>query len=395
MERGILHDIRVLDFTRVLAGPFAARILGDFGAEVIKVQSRESAGGGEDNNGAYFRNWNRNKRSISLNMDHPEACEMARRLVAKCDVIIENFSPRVMSNWGMDYEKLREVREDIIMVSMSGMGQTGPWRDYTAFGPTVQSLSGFTFLTSYDPETPMGLGFSYADAIAGLYGALAVLAALQYRDDTGRGQFIDLSEYEAACTLLGPALLDTAFNQAEILPKGNQSCYIPAAPHGCYRCLGDDRWCAIAVFTEDEWRTLRNLMGDPSWAGDNRFSTMTNRKKHEAELDGHMEKWTMGQKAEEIVDRLQAANIASGVVQNAEDLARDPHLSARKFFKELRHPALGTVRTDICPIRLKGGGEGHWRASPALGEDNRYVYHELLGLSEEKISDYMRKGMIA
>jgi len=238
MDTEILSGMRVLDFTRVLAGPYATRILADFGAEVIKVQSKKTANGAESNTSSYFTTWNRNKRSITLDMSYPEAREIALRLTAISDVVTENFSPRVMLNWGLDYKRLKEVRADLIMVSMSGMGQTGPWKDFVAFGPTIQALSGITYLTSFSKDSPTGLGYSYADHIAGLYAVFAVLAALEYRDRTGRGQYIDLSEYEAMCTLMGPALLDVSVNSEDVLPQGNRSGYIPAAPYGCYRCSG-------------------------------------------------------------------------------------------------------------------------------------------------------------
>ena len=271
MGKGIIKGIRVLDFTRVLAGPFTTRILADFGAEVIKVRSGTVPGAAEENRGAYFNAWNRNKLGITLNMSRPEARELVLRLVSITDVVIENFTPRVMSNWGIAYEDLRRIREDIIMISMSGMGQTGPWKDFTAYGPTIQSLCGLTFLTSYDRKNPMGLGYSHADTIAGLYGALAVLAALEYRDKTGKGQSIDLSEYEAGCTLLGTVFMDLTANQKDILPQGNWTGYISAAPYGCYPCLGDDRWCAIAVFNNDEWKAFCEIMGDPPWTREERF----------------------------------------------------------------------------------------------------------------------------
>ena len=395
MDRGILYGIRIVDFTRVLAGPYATRILGDFGAEVIKVQSKKGSSGAENNSEAYFSTWNRNKLSIALDMSYPEAREVLLKLAAISDVVIENFSPRVMSNWGLGYEELSEAREDVIMVSMSGMGQTGPWKDFVAFGPTIQSLGGHTFLTSYDKGSPIGLGYSYADTIAGLYCAFAVLAALEYRDKTGIGQFIDLSEYEAACTLIGPILLDLTANKGEILLQGNRSYYVPVAPYGCYQCLGDDRWCVIAVFNEVEWKKLRDVMGDPPWAREDKFSTMSNRKMHETELDTYIEKWTIKHTPEEIVQRLQEAHVSSGVVQNAEDLANDPHLLARNYFGEIKHPLLGTSKADKCPIKFKGGGIGPWKASPLLGEDNHYVYRELLGLSGDTIRSYMAKGIIA
>lgn len=394
MEAGILNHIRVLDFTRVLAGPYATRILGDFGAEVIKVQSRKSSTGAEDNRSAYFRTWNRNKRSITLDMDHEEAVILVRKLVSQSDVVVENYSPRVMTNWGLDYERLRKIKKDIIMVRMSGMGRTGPWKDYVAFGPTVQSLCGLTFLTSDNKGEPAGPGYSYADIAAGLYGALAVLAALEYRESTGLGQCIDLSEYEAACTLLGPFILDLAVNQEEILPMGNRSPHRTAAPHGCYPCLGEDRWCVIAVFEEQEWEALCHIMGDPSWAREDRFSTPSGRKKHEAELDERMREWTKTREAEEIVQRLQEVKVPSAVVQNAADLARDPQLSARRYFRVMEDPVSGPIRADTCPIRWRSEGKGVWRPAPLLGEDNSYVFYKLLGLPEDMIRSYREKGII-
>ena len=395
MKRGILGDIRVLDFSRVLAGPYATRILGDFGAEVIKVQSRKTATGSDDNNGAYFNAWNRNKRSITLDMSHPEGKKIALRLTAISDVVVENFSPRVMFNWGLNYEKLIEARRDLIMLSMSGMGQTGPWKDYAAFGPTVQSLGGLTYLTSYNKDTPNGLGYSYADAVAGLYGAIAVLAALEHRDRTGLGQYIDLSEYETVCTLIGPTLLDAAANQNEIRPQGNRSAHIPAAPYGCYRCIGEDRWCVIAVFHEAEWEALCNVLEHPEWLQDRRFSTLAMRKTHSEELDGLIQEWTSKNKAEMVMQLLQGVGVCAGVVQSAEVLANDPQLQSRGFFVELDHPILGKTVSDGTPIKIGSDSLGDWKRAPLLGEDNEYVYRQLLRMSEAEFRSYVEKGIIS
>jgi crotonobetainyl-CoA:carnitine CoA-transferase CaiB-like acyl-CoA transferase len=233
---GILKGIRVLDFTRVVAGPFATRMLADFGAEVIKIQSSRTAGGFESNTAPYFCTWNRNKRSITLDMGHPEARELFLQLTAISDVVVENFSPRVMANWDLAYRRLLMVNTKLIMLSMSGMGQTGPWRDHVAFGPTVQALGGLTYLTGYEPREPMGVGFAYADMVSGLYGAIAVLTALENRDRTDRGQFIDLSEHEAVCTTLGPTLMEAFLNMRELEPAGDMDIHQQAGPYGCYRC---------------------------------------------------------------------------------------------------------------------------------------------------------------
>jgi crotonobetainyl-CoA:carnitine CoA-transferase CaiB-like acyl-CoA transferase len=394
MNQGILNGLRVLDFTRVLAGPYATRILADFGAEVIKVQSKKTAKGAESNLTGYFNHWNRNKRSVTVDMRYPEAKEIVLKLTKISDVVIENFSPRVMSNWGLNYERLKEVRPDLIMVSMSGMGQTGPWKDFVAFGPTLQALSGLTYLTSFSQDSPIGIGYAYADLIAGLYGAFAVLAALEHRDRVGQGQYIDLSEYEAICTLIGPTLLDIFSNHREILPQGNHPDYIPAAPYGCYKCLGTDRWCVIAVFNEAEWESLCRLMGSPAWTKEGRFSALLKRKENSRELDELIEQWTAQHTPEKVVQLLQEAGISAGVVQNGEDLAKDPHLMAREFFIPLEHPVLGRTISDSTPIRFKDNPKVNWKAAPLLGEDNRYVYVDLLGLTEDELSFYIEKGII-
>ena len=393
-NKGILNGLRVLDFTWMLAGPYATRMFADFGAEVIKIQSKKTAKGAESNLTGYFNHWNRNKRSITLDMSYPEAKEIILELTRISDVVIENFSPRVMTNWGLNYNKLSKVNTNLIMVSMSAMGQTGPWRDFVAFGPTLQALSGITYLTSFSGETPMGLGYAYADPIAGLYAAFAVLAALEYRDRTGKGQYIDLSEYEAICTLMGPTLLDVLVNHREIKPQGNRSDDVPAAPYGCYRCLGTDRWCVIAAFDEVEWQALCKVMGYPDWAKEERFSALSKRKEHTKELDGLLGQWTVQHAPEEIVKLLQEAGVPAGVVQNAEDLAKDPQLIERDFFVYLEHPTLGKTISDASPIKFKERSTIGWKAAPLLGEDNRYVYIELLGLTENEFTSYVKKGII-
>ena len=394
INEGPLKDLRILDFTRVLAGPYMTRILGDLGAEVIKVQSKKTAKGSESDESAYFKTWNRNKRSISLDMDYREARDVILNLAGLCDVVVENFSPRVMANWGLIYETLSKVKPDIIMLSMSAMGQTGPWRDHVGYGQTMQALSGMTYMTSWDERSPSGLGQAYADVISGLYGVVAVLAALEYRDRYGSGQHIDLSEHEAMCSLMGPALLDASCNQRGLVPTGNSAEDEPAAPYGCYRCFGEERWCVIAVYSERQWQTLCHILGDPSWAEEERFSTLPLRKQNEKELDTLLGRWTAGRRAEELVKTLQESGIPAGVVQNAHDLATDPQLAARGFFVNLEHPLKGTTMTDNLPIKSTDTSSDHWKPAPLLGEDNRYVFLELLGFDKTQLNDYVTRGII-
>lgn len=395
MQSAILKGLRVVDLTRIVAGPYTTRLLADFGAEVIKVQSAKMATGIESNTTPYFCAWNRNKRSITLDMDQHEAREIFLKLVKISDIVVENFSPRVMSNWDLDYATLIKSNENLIMLSMSATGQNGPWKDFVAYGPTVQSLGGLTYLTSYSREAPMGLGYAHADIISGLYGAISILAALEHRDRCGQGQSIDLSEYEAVCTTIGPALIDAGFNQNQIVPEGNEAQQRPAAPYGCYKCSGEDRWCVIAVYTEDEWQSLLGVLGHPAWSEEDKFTFLAGRKKHKEILDRHIGEWTAGQTAEDVAASLQQAGIAAGVVQNAEDLANDPQLFANNFFTSLKHPVLGEIKTDTYPIRFKNCRQAPRKASPLLGEANQYVFEELLGMKKTTIRSYIEQGIIA
>jgi len=390
-KQTVLHNIRILDFSWVLAGPYATRILADFGAEVIKVQPLLPQ---EEDTFArgYYNTWNRNKLGITLNLDKPEGVALARRLVSISDTVVENFTPRVMANWGLDYSNLKKIKPDIIMLSMSTMGNTGPWRDYIGFGPTIQAFSGITYLTSFPGKPPSGLGYSYADHIAGLVACLALLGAMEYRQRTGEGQYIDVSQVEAMSSLLGGAILDYTITGKQVEPAGNSS--TQAAPHGVYRCRGDDRWCAIAVFSDVEWQGFKKALGNPSWAEDERFDTLPGRLENSEELDGLVEGWTVGHSAEEVMALLQDQGVAAGVVQDASDLVNDPQLRMRDFFVELEHPQLGRTISDATPIRLSDARARYNRTAPVLGQDNNYVYNQLLGMSEDEITGLRQEGII-
>ena len=393
-DRGTLAGLRVLDFTWMLAGPYATRILADCGAEVIKVQSKKTAKGAELNTTGYFNTWNRNKHSVTLDLGHSEARDIILQLTAVSDIVVENFSPRVMSNWGLSYSALQEVKPDLIMASISAMGQTGPWKDYTGYGPTFHALSGLTSMTSSGQEQPVGLGHAYADTIIGLYSALALLSALKHRDATGEGQYIDISGYEAVCTLLGPALLHAGMKETVVSSQDHYDNDLPAAPYGCYRCAGDDKWCVMAVFKEDEWHTFCRLLGNPGWTREKTFSTSVQRIENRTALDRHIEAWTCTCSPKTVVDLLQNHGIAAGVVENAEDLAKDPCLALRNFFTELTHPFLGKTISDRTAITFPQETTDRWKAAPLLGEDNRYVFVDLLGFMEEQFLSCVARGII-
>jgi crotonobetainyl-CoA:carnitine CoA-transferase CaiB-like acyl-CoA transferase len=390
-NQSILHNLRILDFSWVLAGPYVTRILADFGAEVIKVQPLLPEAEDKFSRG-YYNTWNRNKRGITLNLNRPAGVALAKRLVTISDAVVENFTPRVTANWGLGYDSLKKINPDIIMLSMSAMGSTGPWRDYVGFGPTIQAFSGITYLTSFPGKPPLGLGTAYADHIAGLLACLALLGALEYRRKTGEGQYIDVSQVEAMSSLLGDAILDYQIEGREVEPVGNSSS--EAAPHGVYRCKGDDRWCAIAVLSEEEWRGFKRALGNPPWAEDKRFATLEGRLKNKAELDRLVEGWTKQHTAEEVMTLLQREGVAAGVVQDASDLAQDPQLKERGFFIELDHPELGKTISDAVPIRLSHTPARYRRAAPVRGQDNDYVYGKLLGLSRDELAKLKKQGII-
>ena len=382
----VLQNIRILDFSWVLAGPYATRILADFGAEVIKVQPLLSQEEDEFSRG-YYNTWNRNKLGITLNLNKPEGVALAKRLAAISDAVVENFTPRVMANWGLDYASLKKVKPDLVMLSLSTMGNSGPWRDYIGFGPTIQAFSGITYLTSFPGKPPLGLGISYADHIAGLVGCLALLGALEYRQKSGEGQCIDLSQVEAMASLMGGAILEYMLSGREAEAVGNSS--TEAAPHGVYRGKGNDRWCAIAVFTDEEWRGFKRVLGNPAWTEDKSFDTFIARLKNKARLDRLIEGWTKEHTAEEAMALLQGQGVAAGMVQDASDLARDPQLRARGFFVEL-----GKTISDGVPVRLSDTPAGYSRAAPGRGQDNDYVYKKLLGMSEGELAKLRQQGII-
>jgi crotonobetainyl-CoA:carnitine CoA-transferase CaiB-like acyl-CoA transferase len=389
-----LTGLRVLDLTRVLAGPYATRILADFGAEVIKVQSSKTAQGSEENGTPYFAAWNRNKRSVTIDLGRPEARDLMLRLAACSDVVVENFSPRVMANWGLTYDALKEARPDVIMASISAAGQTGPWREMVAFGPTFHALSGLTSILSELGATPVCPGHAYGDTIIGLYAALAIVAALERRESTGLGAHIDLSGYEAVCTLLGPGLAEAAAaDRVGVHPGKGWDGTAGIALSGCYPCLGDDRWCVIATFSDADWASFCRVVPLPELS-DKRFSTAEGRKMHRRELDGLIGSWTIGNRAEKIVRDLQKAGVAAAVVQNAEDVARDRQLGRRGFFVPLAHEKLGTLVSDRSALSGAIPERKQWKGAPLLGADNDYVFGTVLGLTNEEIRYYKEKGVI-
>jgi crotonobetainyl-CoA:carnitine CoA-transferase CaiB-like acyl-CoA transferase len=392
--RRALEGVRILDFTWVVAGPVATRILADQGAEVIKIERRDSLDLGT-RRGGFTGNIFRGKKSTVINMADPRGREIARQLVAVSDVVIDNFSARVMHNWGMDYEHIRQIKPDIIAVSMSGFGHTGPQKDYVSYGPTLQALSGYTLLMRHPGREPAGWGYSYADMAGGYSGALAVLIALWHRKRTGQGQFVDLSQFEAISSLVGPALLDVLVNKATIAPFGNRSQEAPAAPHGVYRCAGNDRWCAITVFTEEEWLRFCQVLGNPDWTKEQRFASLAARLAHHEALDRYVEEWTLQHTPEEVMTLLQQAQVPAGLVANGEDLDRDPQLRERGYWARVKTPEGDEVVLDGPPIKLSATPGYVAAPGPLLGEDTDTVLRDILGYSDADIVQLKEQRVVA
>lgn len=404
-SQGPLAGVRVLDLGWAMAGPQGTAILGAYGAEVIKVESRARpdlarttfgpivAEDPYDGSG-YFNNFNRDKRSITLNMTTERGRRLFAELLAISDGLLENFAAGVLDRWGFPYEEMRRIRPDIVYVSMAGFGHTGPYRDYKTFGPIVQAVSGLTLQSGYEDMEPAGWGFSYMDHTGGYYGAIAMLQALLHRRRTGQGQHVDLSQVEAATTLTGPAVLDYTVNGRPSSRIGNASGEPVMSPHGVYRCapdedprVGDDAWVAVAIETEAQWQALCGVIEVAALAADPALASVDGRLQHCDAIDAAIESWTRQRTPWEAMDALQAAGVPAGAVQRTRDLVeRDPQLQHRNMHPEITHPLLGTFKVDGVPVRFSRTSAGVRRPGPLLGEANDEVYGGLLGLREAAIA---------
>lgn len=377
--------------------------LGEHGATVIHVESRSRPDGfrvhyppykdnrpGLNRTGT-FAIFNDSKYGITLNLKHERGRALAMRLVAWADVLIENFVPGVMERNGLGYAAVSEVNPPIVYLSTCNMGQTGPKASQRGFGSQLTSQSGFTYLTGYPNGEPMLLFGPYIDFVAVGFGLIAVLAGLDYRRRTGRGVWIDLAQYEAGLQFVAPALLEYEVTGTIPTRTGNRSPH--AAPHGAYPCRGDDRWCVIAVCSDDEWDALCRATGHPEWTEDPRFATLAARKTHEEDLDTLLAAWTAQRTPQEVMGTLQAAGVRAGVVNRLSDLFADPQLQHRRIWRELPHAELETFYYEAPPFALSET-PADLRPSPLLGEHNRFVYHGMLGLSDDEIAHLTADGVI-
>ena len=396
-----LEDVKVADFSWILAGPITTLCLAHYGATVVRVESPEApdnlrflpplrAEGGINGSG-YFAYLNANKYSMSVNLKHPKGLEVARKLVAWADIVVENFSPGTMSRLGLSYEDLKKIKDDIIMLSTSNQGQTGPHAHVPGFGVQLTSFSGYTEITGWpdrEPSPPFG---GYTDLLAPRLAVAALMAALDFRNKTGKGIYLDLSQLEAAVYFLNPLIQDSIVNKTQIVRKGNRSSC--AVPHGVYWCKGDDRWCAIAVSSDQEWKAFCSVIGKPDLADDPKFATLRSRKEHEDELDQITESWTINLGPEEVMKAMQAAGVAAGVVQTSKDLCEDVQLKEREQFWVLEHPVIGPCLHVGPSSKLEKTPAEARLPAPCLGQHTKYVCQEILGLTEQQFMQLMKEGV--
>lgn len=406
MAEGPLHGVRVLDFTHVWAGPLGTRILADLGADIIKVEApwarglaTPPAGSATLNVNAAADHWNhqgvtnklnRNKRGVCLDSKQPAGHKILTELVKQCDVVIENFSARAMTSMGLGWDTLRALNPRVIYVAMPGYGVSGPNREFVAFGPSVEPMCGLTSFMGYGPDEPRVTAMAVPDACGGVTAAAAVMTALHRRDETGVGGFMELALQEAAIALFGEYFL---LDQLEGIPPRMGNANLDFAPHGVYRCAGEDEWIAIAVGDAPQWHALADLTG-LGWDADERYQTLAARHEHRGELDAALEGWTAGQDKLALMERLQRVGVPAGAVMITPEFLADPQVAARGFFAELGGDHIESKPFPGLPLKIDGERGRGWVRAPKLGEHNREVLGELLGMESAAIDALEADGVI-
>jgi len=390
-----LEGIRVVDFAWVQAGPWVGRFFANYGAEVIRIESakrldwsRNVPGGpdivdGKIQRGAYFVNFNCDKLGITLNLSNPRGIEIAKKIVAISDIVTNNFTAGYMDRIGLGYRDLVKVKRDIIMLEMPVFGNSGPRKTFAGYGTGIQSAIGLNSISGMPNRRP-GLNIALPDMGPNpTHATVAVLATLHYRNQTGKGQYIELAQFESSLGWMETTILDYTVNGRVRKPQGNRVAY--AAPHGVYRCAGTDNWCAICVFTDVEWKVLCHIIGDVSLIEDDKFATLYKRKENEDKLDKAVENWTRDKSAWDVMHLLQRAGIAAGVVETGEDLVlKDEQYKAHQYYVDLPYGG-GKAYCENTILRFSETPCKVRNAAPEMGQHNDYVYRELLGMSEEEV----------
>jgi crotonobetainyl-CoA:carnitine CoA-transferase CaiB-like acyl-CoA transferase len=398
-----LKDVKICDFMWVMAGPASTRILADYGATVVRIESPNRIDTartlapyfgdklGPDTSGL-FANCNAGKLGISLDLGNAAAREVVHDLVRWADVVTESFSPKAMRAWGFDYESLRKVNPKLIMLSSCLMGQTGPLAKIAGFGNMAAAIVGFHNLTGWPDRPPAGVYGAYTDYLSPRFSAMAILAALDHRRRTGQGQYIDQSQAECSIHFLGPAILDYTVNGRIDGRVGNTDPVF--APHGVYPAAGDDNWVAIVCRNDDDWRNLCDAMGNETLARDSRYSSAAGRLEHREAIDSAVAEWTRRFERAAIESRLQSRGVPAHSVQNSSDAHTDPQLAHRGHFVALDHPTLGKFTVEGPRAKLSRTPAATRRAAPSVGQDNQYVLEKILGYDETRIGELVASGAL-
>lgn len=400
----VFKGLRVLDFCWVVVGPLTTKHLADHGATVIRIESlsrldylRSTApfkdGKFGLNRSQFWSTFNTSKLSLGLNLSSERGRELIRRLVEEWqpDVVTESFAPGQMARWGFDYDSLRKIKPDIIYFSTTQLGQTGSYAQYAGFGNIGAAIAGLNHVTGWPDRSPIGPWGAMPDMVNPPLAMSAIIAALEYRRRTGKGQRLDLSQIEGSLQYIAPALLDYASNGHVAERNGNRDPSM--SPHGAFPVKGDDRWIAIAVRDDHDWDALRELAAGEPWTEDERFRTFADRKRHEDELEEAIGAWTSGFDGESLMTDLQSRGVPAGVVKSCLELMHDPQLAHQDFFQETEHLECGTMPVDGPSFRLS---LTPWKASgaPVLGQHNTQILTEILGLSEPELTELVVEGVI-
>lgn len=397
-----LENLKVLDFCWVVAGPMTTSYLAEYGATVVRCESRRrpdplttsppTKGKGQGVRSGYYANYSANKYALGLNLGDPRAIEIVKRLVAWADVVSENFTPGTMERLGLGFDELRRIKPDLVMFSSSMLGRGGPISKLPGFGAVLSSLSGMTAITGWpdgDPTNPYG---AYTDFIAPRFGCAAILAALDHRRRTGQGQHIDMSQLESALQFIAPIVLDYANNGREGARTGNR--HDAAAPHGAFPCAGDDRWVTITCMNDDQWLRLRAAFGDPAWMQEPRFATLLGRKHHEDELEANIAQITRPQEAAALMHMLQAAGVPAGLVHSNKGVVEDEQLNHRGHCVYYDKAEIGRHPVQRSEFRLSKSEALRKWPTPFVGEHTRYVCAEILGMSAGEIDPLIAEGVL-
>ena len=398
-----LADVKVLDLMWVIAGPSATRVMADYGATIVRVESQtrvETARtigpfrdgvSGPETSGA-FDNYNAGKLGLTLDLSTGEARDVVRDLVRWADIVAESFSPRAMRAWDLDYESLRAIKPDIIMLSTCLFGQSGPLSTMAGFGTMGSAISGFANLAGSPDRAPVGPFGAYTDYLAPRFSLAALLAALDHRNRTGEGVYIDQAQAESAMHFMSAALLDYDVNDRNAERNGNRDPQM--APHGAFPASDDDSWIALAARNEEEWRRLCAAMGQPQLADDDRFATLDDRKANEDELESIVAAWTVGQTALDIEVALQALGVPAHVVLDAVGANADPQLRHRRQFVEVEHAVHGTTVVEGSRSVLSRTPAAVVRNAPSFGRDNEHVLREILGYDDDRVMELAIAGAL-